>query len=258
MPKITEQKLRSIIRQILLEDVPGGFEVEDLGGIGSWISDPIDKYKGRSDVTGEMFKVAPETSDIRLSRSSQDVRRFASAVGIVSDRMGFETPVVTSGKRSAQGQAVAMLMKFKNGEDLLDLYIYECSECLEIVGDESAATELINSIIDIFSSMSGDEGLTERDAIRDVTALLRRIKISAHQAGMAIDFRPTQGLSEIFEALRNYASFNIIDETNRPGASHWHVFVKEFSRSGYEDVVGNVQRRDPRSQEGIDPDQDID
>ena len=44
MPKITEQKLRSIIRQILLEDVPGGFEVEDLGGIGSWISDPIDKY----------------------------------------------------------------------------------------------------------------------------------------------------------------------------------------------------------------------
>ena len=256
--KIKESTLRRIIAKKLLEDVPSSFDVENLGGRSSWITDPLDKYAGRADVDNEMFKVAPETSDIDLSRSSQDVRRFASAVGILSDRMGFDTPVVTSGKRSAQEQAVAMLMKFKDGEDLLDLYVYECSECLEIVGDETRATELINSIVDIFSSIRSDGGLTERDAIREVSAFLRTTRLSAHQAGVAIDFRPTRGLETIFNTLRNYASFNMIDETSRPGASHWHVFVKEFSMRSYEDVVENVQRQGPSSQEGADPDQDID
>tara|TARA_R110001583_G_scaffold12612_7_gene55830 strand:- start:9233 stop:10006 length:774 start_codon:yes stop_codon:yes gene_type:complete len=256
--KIKESTLRRIIVKKLLEDVPSSFNVENLGGLSSWLTDPLDKYAGRADVDNEIFKIAPETSDISLSRSSQEVRRFASAVGIISDRMGLETPVVTSGKRSAQEQAVAMLMKFKSGEDLLDLYVYECSECLEIVGDETRATDLINSIVDIFAGMSPGGDLSESEAVRKVSALLRATRISAHQAGMAIDFRPTQGLEGIFSALRDYASFNTIDETSRPGASHWHVFVKRFSRRSYEDVVENLRRRRPQSQEGIDPEQDID
>jgi hypothetical protein len=258
MLKITEHRLRAIIRQTLLEDVPSRFDVEDLDSPLSWISDPIDKYKGRADVSGETFKIAPETSDIDLSGSTQDVRRFASAVGIISNRMGLETPVVTSGKRGARGQAVAMLMKFKGGEDLLDLYVYECSECMQIVGDETRATDLINNIIDIFSSISGDDGISEREAIRNVASLLRETTISAHQAGMAIDFRPTRGIEAVFSALRRYASFDTIDETNRPGAAHWHVFVREFSRRGYEDVVENIRRQISTSQEGADPDLDAD
>ena len=136
MVRITEQKLRSIIREVLREDAPASFDVEDLESSLSWITDPIDKYKGRADVAGEYFKIAPETSDIDLSRSSQDVRRFASASGIIARRLGLSHPVITSGKRSARQQAVAMQLKFNSGEDLYDLYINQCSECTQVAGGE--------------------------------------------------------------------------------------------------------------------------
>ena len=236
MAKITEQKIRSIIREVLQEDAPRSFDVEDLDSGFSWITDPIDKYKGRADVAGEYFKIAPETTDIDLARSSQDVRRF--------------------GKRSARQQAVAMQMKFNSGEDLYDLYINQCRECTQIAGGESSARDLIDRLVQIFSEKR-DENISQQDAMRQAISALRETQISAHQAGMSIDFRITEGMERIFRALRPYSTFSVIDETST-SAPHWHVFVRSFSRSSYERLAAGDEPEASREQEGVDPDIDAD
>ena len=256
MARITEQKIRSIIREVLQEDAPASFDVEDLDSSLSWITDPIDKYKGRADVADEYFKIAPETTDIDLARSSQNVRRFASASGIIARRLGLSPPVITSGKRSAQQQAVAMQLKFNSGEDLYDLYINQCRECTQIAGGESNARDLIDRLIQIFSEKR-DENISQQDAMRQAIGALRETPISAHQAGMSIDFRIAEGMERIFRELRPYSTFSVIDETST-SAPHWHVFVRSFSRSSYERLADGAEPEASREQEGVDPDIDAD
>ena len=86
---------------------------------------------------------------------------------------------------------------------------------------------------------------------------MRRNPISAHQSGQGVDFRPTQGISRVFDTLRDFASFSMIDETDSPKGPHWHIFVRSFSEDSYDDIVENTSRRSA-SEEGIDPDVDVD
>ena len=64
-------------------------------------------------------------------------------------------------------------------------------------------------------------------------------------------------MERIFDALRPYSSFNVIDETST-AAPHWHVFVRTFTRSRYERLVQGAVPEDSREQEGVDPDIDAD
>ena len=226
--KISKSRLRRIIQEelsLMLE--AQGFEVEPdnttiLGKIGK----KIGIIPRSQEVSGELFRMSG-VSDKGLENSTEDVRNFAKAIGYITRINGHETPVVTSAHRSHAKQAESMYKNWKSGHDLKKLYSSECAECQELAGGSKEAEDIIDDMIELFTTREPAE------AVREAGAYLKQISpqaISAHTLGRSIDFRTTKGIEQAINSLEGKANFTLIDETG--GAyPHFHVHVKSFPNS---------------------------
>jgi len=220
--KISKSRLRRIIREevsFILE--AKGFEVEpDNNTILGKIGKKIGIIPRSQEVSGELFRMSG-VSDRGLENSTEDVRNFAKAIGYVAKLKGIETPVVTSGKRSAEKQAESMYNKFKKGEDLIKLYATDCAECQELAGGSQVAKSIVEKMINLFKQNDG-----YREAAKYLKGFYPQV-ISAHQTGESIDLRVTSGIEEVIKFLKSHADISIIDETSSK-FPHWHVHVRSF------------------------------
>ena len=222
--KISRSRLRRIIREEVSLIAEKAFDVEPdddslLGKVGKKIG-VIPRSQG---VSGELFRMSG-VSDKGLENSTEDVRNFAKAIGYAAKLKGIETPVVTSGSRTAESQAEAMYKKWNTGHDLEKLYATDCAECQSLAGGTQVAQSIVKKIIELFD---------KHDGYKEAAAYIKRFHpqvISAHQVGEAIDFRVTKGIEEAINSLKGHADFTLLDETQGT-FPHFHVHVRSFPNS---------------------------